>query len=107
MLCCAFRCDHFDCFHCFGCKGNCQCLCIEEDGFCFKCVKDRACCIVCASSLECVSCPSSMKCYRQFFCFEWVCGCPFDSGYLNTQVVFHEIPKNVGSEVLTDSTPCL
>jgi hypothetical protein len=48
-----------------------------------------------------------MKCYRQFFCFEWICGCPFDSGYLNTQVVFHEIPKNVGSEVLTDSTPCL
>eukprot|EP01040_Poterioochromonas_malhamensis_P018646 gene18646-21828_t len=106
LICCAFRCDHFDCFHCFGCKGNCQCLCIEEEGFCCKMVKERACCICFASSLDIVACPAAMKCYRQCFCVEWICGCPFD-GYLNTQVGFREIPTREGAEVTTDSRPCM
>lgn len=106
-ICCAFRCDHFDCGNCFGFKGNSQCLCFEEEGFCCKISKDGPCCVCCATNLELVACPGICKCYRQCFCIEWICGCPFDNGYLNTQVGFHEIPSRGGADYTKDSRPCL
>lgn len=52
-----------------------------------------------------VLCPSACKCYRQCFCFEWVCGCPFDS-YHNTEVSFGKIaPRQAGD--LKETRPCM
>jgi hypothetical protein len=55
--------------------------------------KEKACCICCASYLECVATPAACKCYRQCFCFEIICGCPLQSGFLSTDVGFRQIPQ--------------
>lgn len=107
FMCCAFTCSSCDFPSCLGCKGNTQCLCLEEEGFCCKSVKHESTCCVCfADSCEIVTCPSACRCYRQICCFEYICGCPFQSGFKNTDVHFSNIPNRDGGEVTDDSKPC-
>jgi hypothetical protein len=108
FLCCAFTCMNCSFPKCLGCKGFTQCLCIEEEGFCCKVVSGhKACCICLSDSVECVTCPSSLRCYRQMFCFECVCGCPYEKAFKETDVHFTDVPNRDGGAMTDDSRPCM
>jgi hypothetical protein len=47
-----------------------------------------------------------VKCYRQCFCCELICGCPLESAYVNTAAVHSNVPTNDGSGNLDDAIPC-
>jgi hypothetical protein len=105
--CCAIRCNYCDFPSCFGCKGNCQICCFEQEGFCCKFIShDKVCCICFHDALECVVCSAACKAYRQCCCCEWICGCPLESAYVSTEAAFSSIPTNDGSVNSKDVIPC-
>ncbi len=108
LCCCAFNCSNCDFPNCIGFKGNCRCLCIEEEGFFCKLGKrDNTCCVCFSTECDLVSCPRACRVYRQCCCFEWICGCPLNNAYVDTQIIFKPIPSRETKEQFLESRPVL
>jgi hypothetical protein len=108
-ICCACRYDNCDFPSCFGYKGNCLCICCEQDDFCCKCIpqNEKTCCVLSSSSCEIVSCVTShCRCYRQCCCCEVLCGCPLQNSYIATDATFKGVPNRDGSAGLADAIIC-
>lgn len=94
-LCCAINLSYCPTFlDWFGSAGNCVCCCIEGEEFSMKAIKNhqKTSCILNSRDVELIGCSDAFKCYRQFFCCECVCSCPFDGTYRITNVIFRDIP---------------
>lgn len=94
-LCCAYNlyyCTSYS--ECVGFKGNCVLCCFESEDFCLKYVEDnqKTNCICASRDVECVNCADFCKCYRQCFCCEILCSCPYDGTYRTTNVIYRSIP---------------